>query len=95
MAGRVSGSWGIVAHGPEGESWDVEEGDESVGFGTPGCEEAGEGGVGGWEDGFVGVGPGGVLEVHGYDVEGLAVGDGVAEDGFAWERVVGIVGLHA
>ena len=80
----VCGGREIVAHGPEGEVGDVEEVDESAGFGAPACEEAVEIGVGGREDPFVAV-PGWVLEVRGYDVEDFAVVDGVAEDGFAWK----------
>lgn len=84
MALCVSGGWEVVAHGPEGEGGDVEEGDESVGFGAPGFEEVGQVGGGGGEDPFV-AGPGGVLEVYDDDVEDIAEVDGVAEDGFAWE----------
>ena len=84
VGGGVCSGWEIVTHGPEGEVGDVEEADESVGFGAPACEEAIEIGVGGGEDPFVVV-PGWVLDVCGYDVEGFAVVDGVAEDGFAWK----------
>ena len=83
MGGGVCRGREIVAHGPEGEVGDVEEVDESAGFGAPACEEAVEIGVGGGEDPFVVV-PGFVAEVHDYDVEDFAVVDGVAEDGFAW-----------
>ena len=83
----VCGGRKVVAHGPEGKVGDVEEVDESVGFGAPACKEAVEVGVGGGEDPFVVV-PGGVLEVGDYDVEDFAVVDGVAEDGFAWRGLL-------
>ena len=76
----------VVAHGPDGESGAVEEGDETAGFLTPAGEEAVEFIVGSWHDPFLAF-PGWVLKVHDDDVGYFAKIDWVAEDGFAWVAV--------
>ena len=91
VADGVCGGGEIVAHGPETQGGDVEELDEPAGLFAPAGEEAVEHVVCGGQDPFLAF-PLRVLEINDDYVEDFAVIDGVAEDGFAWKGVSGVMG---